>query len=115
MTLSLGGSSEVETEYTLPLYSPEDGSYNGAEIKVSLQRMSYKMASSYKEILVYEYERWQPLFDWGNSYPGHLLPIDPGRWSSICGNQFEMELGHSFNPSLWDGARSTPFTCSPIQ
>lgn len=100
MTLSLDGLSDIdlETEYTLPLYSAEDGSLNGAEIKLSLRKMSHKMAMSYKEILVYEYERWQPLLDWGNSYPGHLLPIDPGRWSSIWGNHFEMELSQIAEP-----------------
>jgi hypothetical protein len=27
---------------------------------------------------VYEYERWQPFVLWGNSFPGHMLPTDPG-------------------------------------
>lgn len=31
---------------------------------------------------VYEYERWQPFVLWGNTYPGHMLPSDPGRFVS---------------------------------
>jgi hypothetical protein len=118
MTLSLEGISDAETQYTLPLYHAEDRSLNNAEIKISIQKMTYQMANSYREILVYEYERWQPLLDWGNSYPGHLLPIDPGtgfvlfslplplhliahwlgRWSNIFGSKFEMELVNILAP-----------------
>jgi hypothetical protein len=31
---------------------------------------------------IYLYERWQPLVEWGNSYPGHLLPTDKGKYSN---------------------------------
>jgi hypothetical protein len=31
-----------------------------------------------KEEFVYEYERWQPFVQWGQSKPGHILPSDPG-------------------------------------
>jgi hypothetical protein len=92
ITLSLEGISENETPYTLPLYHPDDESLTSAEIKLSIQKMSSQMTSLYQEILVYEYERWQFVLGWGNSYPGHLLPLDPGRWSNVFGSQFEMDL-----------------------
>lgn len=30
---------------------------------------------------VFENERYQPISGWGSSWPGHLLPTDPGHWS----------------------------------
>ena len=27
----------------------------------------------------FEYQRWQPIVEWGSEYPGHLLPTDLGR------------------------------------
>lgn len=31
---------------------------------------------------VFENQRFQPLGGWGSKWPGHLMPTDPGRWSS---------------------------------
>lgn len=33
---------------------------------------------SSKEEFIYEYERWQPFVQWGQTKPGHMLPSDPG-------------------------------------
>ncbi|KAJ7562087.1 hypothetical protein O6H91_03G054700 [Diphasiastrum complanatum] len=30
---------------------------------------------------IFENERYHPFFGWGSSWPCHLLPTDPGRWS----------------------------------
>ena len=35
---------------------------------------------------VFENERYQPLLGWGSSWPGHLLPMDPQRWSKHDGS-----------------------------
>ncbi|XP_024524741.1 uncharacterized protein LOC9654875 isoform X2 [Selaginella moellendorffii] len=49
---------------------------------------------------VFENERFQPMLGWGSSWPGHLLPLDPGRWSKrdLSGSsqefpQVELPLG----------------------
>ncbi|MCO5593423.1 hypothetical protein L7F22_047437 [Adiantum nelumboides] len=31
---------------------------------------------------LFENQRYQPLAGWGSKWPGHFLPMDPGRWSS---------------------------------
>ncbi|KAL3679175.1 hypothetical protein R1sor_022131 [Riccia sorocarpa] len=31
---------------------------------------------------IFENQRFQPLAGWGSKWPGHLMPTDPGRWSS---------------------------------
>jgi vacuolar protein sorting-associated protein 13A/C len=31
---------------------------------------------------VFENQRFQPVAGWGSKWPGHLMPTDPGRWSS---------------------------------
>jgi hypothetical protein len=33
---------------------------------------------SSKEEFIFEYERWQPFVQWGQTNPGHILPSDPG-------------------------------------
>jgi hypothetical protein len=42
-------------------------------------------------IYIYEYERHQPELGWGNSFPGHLLPSDKGRFSNEGGSLFSTE------------------------
>lgn len=43
--------------------------------------LSVKEATSIQEHSVYEYQRWKPIGEWGNS-SNHLLPTDPGGFSS---------------------------------
>lgn len=38
------------------------------------------VAITSKEEFIYEYERWQPFVQWGQSSPGHMLPSDPGMY-----------------------------------
>jgi hypothetical protein len=47
------------------------------EKKVSAPEKPITIISS-KEEFIYEYERWQPFVQWGQSNPGHILPSDPG-------------------------------------
>ncbi len=54
---------------------------NAGFVECTLTLMSAERAASYKEEVIFEYERWQPAVGWGNSYPGHLLPIDPGKYA----------------------------------
>ena len=42
--------------------------------------------------IVFEYERWTPTGGWGHKYPGHLLPTDPGCWSTKGKEKWGMEL-----------------------
>lgn len=72
---------------TLKLINPESGKFEG-EMEVELTSMDILAASSIEEQTVYEYQRWQPVVLWGSDYPGHLLPTDPGRWSSADGRRF---------------------------
>ena len=48
---------------------------------------------------IYVYERWQPLLEWGNSYPGHLLPTDKGPFSNGSCTVFSHDMNKVI-PSL---------------
>jgi hypothetical protein len=47
--------------------------------KVVTKEKSVTVISS-KEEFIFEYERWQPFVQWGQSNPGHILPSDPGMY-----------------------------------
>lgn len=90
------------------LVSPIDGKAAGeAEFLVSI--LSLTEACNVQEHTVYEFQRWNPVQDWGNSDPpGHLLITDPGRWSSEDGKRFgkDMESVSPPVPSGWDITKS---------
>eukprot|EP01031_Cornospumella_fuschlensis_P029015 gene29015-35020_t len=50
--------------------------------------------ASIQEHVVYEYQRWQPGYNWGMADDPSklLLPTDPGRWSSEDGKKFGKTL-----------------------
>ena len=50
-----------------------------------------------KDREVWELQRWEPFVGWGSSYPGHLYPTDPGRWTSRDQRRSTM----SFDPDGW--------------
>lgn len=64
--------------------------------------MDANRANSVQEHTVYEFQRWQPIVEWGNDFPGHLLPTDPGKWSSGTGDKFGMTF-ESVEPVLPEG------------
>lgn len=68
--------------------TPSPAFIKGALDEGSLASSSHSIAKSIntekvnvissKEEFIYEYERWQPFVQWGQSNPGHMLPSDPG-------------------------------------
>eukprot|EP00850_Spirogloea_muscicola_P005223 SM000023S07679 [mRNA] locus=s23:814661:836470:+ [translate_table: standard] len=42
---------------------------------------------------VFENQRYQPVAGWGSSWPGHLRPMDPPRWTSADGSQSSLAGG----------------------
>jgi hypothetical protein len=75
--------------------------------------MSLERSRSYEEVIVYEYERWQPFFDWGNSYPGYLLPTDPGDLLSQCFRKSAHDP--LFSPGRWSDAWGLKFSDNLVQ
>lgn len=47
---------------------------------------------------IYVYERWQPLVEWGNSYPGHILPTDKGKYSNRSCTFFSFDMNKVIPP-----------------
>jgi hypothetical protein len=78
--------------FMVKLRSPETGKAVG-EADVTVQLFTVDEASAFQEHIVYEFQRWQPIIEWGSTpTPGHLLPTDPGRWCSSDGSKFAKEL-----------------------
>jgi hypothetical protein len=69
---------------TLTVIRSSDGAERG-EIDVLVRRLPAREALAVHHEVVYEYQRWQPVIGWGSKYPGHLLPTDPGKWSTMDG------------------------------
>lgn len=85
----------------LKVINPETGKFEG-ELEVELSYMDIHAASSIEEHTLYEFQRWQPVVLWGADYPGHLLPTDPGRWSTSDGRRFA-ETFEQVAPPLIEG------------
>lgn len=80
------------------LRSPETGKPVG-EADITVQLFSVEEASSSQEHIVYEFQRWQPIIEWGSTpAPGHLLPTDPGRYCSSNGRKFGDTLEQAAPP-----------------
>lgn len=103
---------DVPTGQSLPfplivkLKSPETGKAAG-EADITVQLFTVDEASSFQEHIVYEFQRWQPIIDWGSTpSPGHFLPTDPGHWCSENGRKFakELELAAPTIPEGWSVA-----------
>ncbi len=72
---------------SVKLIDPSAGKLQGvADIEVEL--LTVDEAVSIQEHIIYEYQRWQPVVLWGSTKPGHLLPTDPGKWSTDNGSKF---------------------------
>lgn len=94
----VGPEPEIKT---VKLINPDSGKFEG-EITVDICYMDVNAASSIQEQTLYEFQRWQPVVLWGSDYPGHLLPTDPGRWSSADGRRFA-ETFDEVAPALPEG------------
>ncbi|XP_057872719.2 uncharacterized protein LOC131078906 isoform X2 [Cryptomeria japonica] len=53
---------------------------------------------------VFENERYNPLLGWGSSFPGHLLPSDPGHWSIRDDSYSSQEFPEIQVPLGWEWA-----------
>ncbi|XP_024542530.1 uncharacterized protein LOC9648284 isoform X1 [Selaginella moellendorffii] len=49
----------------------------------------------------FENQRYQPLAGWGSKWPGHLIPTDPGRWSTRDFTQSSQEILKVQLPPGW--------------
>jgi hypothetical protein len=88
------GAEECETKIqskTLHLINPLDGVQRG-EVVFDYYLETMEFARSFQRHELYEYQRWKPTMGWGNTYPGHLLSTDPGRWGTIAADEFAGEL-----------------------
>lgn len=95
---------DIPVDQTLPhplivkLRSPETGKAVG-EADITVKLFTVDEASAFQEHIVYEFQRWQPIIEWGStSAPGHFLPTDPGRWCSQDGRRFSSELEKAAAP-----------------
>eukprot|EP01039_Chlorochromonas_danica_P008065 gene8065-8895_t len=80
-------------EKVVKLKQPSDGRSAGeAYLLVTLQ--SVEEAASVQEHIVYEFQRWRPLGQWGtqDDPAKQLLPSDPGRWCRRDGTHFGKTL-----------------------
>ncbi|KAL2613699.1 hypothetical protein R1flu_025391 [Riccia fluitans] len=50
---------------------------------------------------IFENQRFQPLAGWGSKWPGHLMPTDPGRWSSRDYSASSQEFSELRLPPGW--------------
>jgi vacuolar protein sorting-associated protein 13A/C len=80
------------------------------QLSIRVERTSLSRAISYREDIVFEYQRWQPVMEWGNDYPGHLMPTDPGRWSSGDGAKYADSFDELVSPVPPDWTVITPFS-----
>eukprot|EP00850_Spirogloea_muscicola_P018627 SM000173S02996 [mRNA] locus=s173:28246:52241:- [translate_table: standard] len=53
---------------------------------------------------VFENQRYQPVAGWGSSWPGHLLPMDPPRWTSADGSKSSREFVEPALAAGWSWA-----------
>jgi hypothetical protein len=72
--------------------------------------LSLSEACNVQEHTVYEFQRWSPVHNWGNTDPpaGHLLITDPGRWCSEDGKRFGKDIESVAPPVLggWEVTKS---------
>jgi hypothetical protein len=74
---------------TIKLRHPETGEAAGTA-DCLVQFLTAEEATHVQSHRVFEFQRWQPIIEWGHS-PQHYLPTDPGRWCSSDGQKFTTE------------------------
>lgn len=83
------------------LIEPNTGQKNGV-VRFEMEITTPQQAALYDEHTVFEYQRWEPIKGWGSTYPGHLLPTDPGCWSTVNGQKFANKL-IDVSPGILEG------------
>mmetsp|Transcript_20396 Transcript_20396/g.29297 ORF Transcript_20396/g.29297 Transcript_20396/m.29297 type:complete len:635 (-) Transcript_20396:72-1976(-) len=99
----------------LPLLDTQNLSDTGAKLEVMINRMDISQALSERQDVVYEYQRWQPILEWGSSYPGHLLVTDPSPWSDDKGSRYGEERDDVSHPLPEGWKIIQPFTVVPTE
>jgi hypothetical protein len=77
--LNIKDVTSTNTNHILKLVNPQSGKFQG-EVELEAVLMEAAKANSIQQHIVFEYQRYQPIVNWGSDYPGHLLPTDPGRY-----------------------------------
>ena len=73
--------------FKLKLKESETGEVHGT-LHIQISIMSVHEASHIQEHAIYEYQRWNG--GWGST--DHFLPMDPGRWSTLDGKKYGLEI-----------------------
>jgi len=100
--LRLKDSTSEIVKTNLKLLNPETGKTLGSIISLETNVSAKIDAFNELEQKVYEYQRWQAIIDWGSSFPGHLLPSDPGAWSTYDCKKFGENLSQ-IEPDIPNG------------
>jgi len=83
----------------IPLFTRKgeavEGGAAGCFVEVELELGGADKARATEEHKLYEYERWDPLNGWSSE---HLLPTDPGRWSTHDSQNFSQDLENLILP-----------------
>jgi len=80
--LEMKDVTETKSAKKIKLYSSDTGEFVGL-VELVVQSVDARKAASVEVQLVYEYQRWNPVQQWGSTpSPGHFLPSDPGKWSN---------------------------------
>jgi len=88
--------------FTKNLFHPDTGAPLASTIIFEACLSNKQDAFHEIEQYEYEYERWQPIVGWGQSYPGHLLPTDPGSFSNHSCDRFGKKF-EEVEPNILDG------------
>lgn len=97
----------AEAFHTLSLSDIKNGEkISSATVTIGVQVKTMEEYEAELHDTIYEYERWTPTGGWGSDYPGHLLPTDPGRWSSEDGSKWGMEMAE-VEPPIPEGMVSS--------
>lgn len=88
----MSSSGGTDINKVLKLINPKDGKGAG-EAEVSVTILTLEEACSIQEHTVYEFQRLNLVLGWGNQAPPmHLLPTDPGAWSTENGKNFNSTI-----------------------
>ncbi|GMI43806.1 hypothetical protein TrCOL_g12223 [Triparma columacea] len=97
--------TKVKEKITLNLVDVKTGEPVNSTVSIEVEIVSLEAFNCIRTDVVFEYERWTPTARWGSSYPGHLLPTDPGSWSDSTCSNFGMDMT-SIAPPLPEGWKS---------